>query len=142
MLAAGLVAAAPLVMAALGEAVGEKSGLLNLGIEGMMLCVAFFGFYAAYQTGVALWGVLAGLAAGFVLGLLFAFLTVSLRVDQVLVGLAITIFGGGLTAFLYRDIFGGQNPSLSVDTPRLAGGSAHQKYPGREMRAEIGRAHV
>ncbi|MDF3018569.1 MAG: hypothetical protein K0R44_3794, partial [Thermomicrobiales bacterium] len=45
MLAAGLVAAAPLVMAALGEAVGEKSGLLNLGIEGMMLCGAFFGFY-------------------------------------------------------------------------------------------------
>ncbi|MDF2762975.1 MAG: transporter permease, partial [Thermomicrobiales bacterium] len=59
MLAAGLVAAAPLVMAALGEAVGEKSGLLNLGIEGMMLCGAFFGFYAANQTGGALWGVLA-----------------------------------------------------------------------------------
>src|SRR5215218_9580380 len=99
MLAAGLVAAAPLVMAALGEAVGEKSGLLNLGIEGMMLCGAFFGFYAAYQTGAAVWGVVAGLGAGFALGLVFA------------------IFGGGLTAFLYRDIFGGQNPSLSVDTP-------------------------
>ena len=72
MLAAGLVAAAPLVMAALGEAVGEKSGLLNLGIEGMMLCGAFFGFYAAYQTGGAEWGVLAGIGAGLVLGLLFA----------------------------------------------------------------------
>ena len=69
MLAAGLVAAAPLVMAALGEAVGEKSGLLNLGIEGMMLCGAFFGFYAAYQTGSAVWGVLAGIGAGFALGL-------------------------------------------------------------------------
>src|SRR3712207_7604101 len=103
MLAAGLVAAAPLVMAALGEAVGEKSGLLNLGIEGMMLCGAFFGFYTSYQTGAAVWGVLAGLAAGFALGLVFAILTVSLRVDQVLVGLAITIFGGGLTAFLYRE---------------------------------------
>jgi general nucleoside transport system permease protein len=120
MLAAGLVAAAPLVIAALGEAVGEKAGLLNLGIEGMMLCGAFFGFYAAYQSGGAVWGVLAGIGAGLALGLLFAILTVSLRVDQVLVGLAITIFGGGLTAFLYRDIFGGQNPSLSVDTPRLA----------------------
>jgi ABC-type uncharacterized transport system permease subunit len=86
----------------------------------MMLCGAFFGFYAANQTGGALWGVLAGIAAGLALGLLFAILTVSLRVDQVLVGLAITIFGAGLTAFLYRDIFGGQNPSLSVDTPRLA----------------------
>src|SRR3954469_8539798 len=100
MLAAGLVAAAPLVRAALGEAVGEKSGLLNLGIEGMMLCGAFFGFYAAYQAGVAAGGIQAGLAAGFVLGLLFAFLPVPVRVDQVLVGLAITIFGGGLTAFL------------------------------------------
>jgi len=119
-LAAGLVAAAPLVLASLGEAVGEKAGLLNLGIEGMMLAGAFFGFYAAYQTGSALWGVLAGIVAGLILGLLFAVLTVSLRVDQVLVGLAITIFGGGLTAFLYRDVFGGQNPSLSVDTPRIA----------------------
>ena len=120
MLAAGLVAAVPLVLAALGEAVGEKSGLLNLGIEGMMLSGAFFGFYAAYQSGGAVWGVLAGIAAGAALGLLFAILTVSLRVDQVLVGLAITIFGTGMTAFLYRDIFGGQNPSLSADTPRIA----------------------
>lgn len=120
MLAAGLVAAVPLVLAALGEAVGEKSGLLNLGIEGMMLSGSFFGFYAAYQSGGAGWGVLAGIAAGAALGLVFAVLTVSLRVDQVLVGLAITIFGAGMTAFLYRDIFGGQNPSLSVDTPRIA----------------------
>jgi simple sugar transport system permease protein len=120
MLAAGLVAAVPLVLAALGEAVGEKSGLLNLGIEGMMLCGAFFGFTVAYQSGSAVSGVLAGIASGAALGLLFAVLTVSLRVDQVLVGLAITIFGAGLTAFLYRDLFGGQNPSLSVDTPRIA----------------------
>jgi simple sugar transport system permease protein len=119
MLAAGLVAAVPLVLAALGEAVGERSGLLNLGIEGMMLAGAFFGFYAAYETGGSLWGVLAGVAAGAVLGLLFAVLTISMRVDQVLVGLAITIFGGGLTAFLYRDVFGGQNPSLNVDMPRI-----------------------
>jgi ABC-type uncharacterized transport system permease subunit len=119
MLAAGLVAAVPLVLAALGEAVGERSGLLNLGIEGMMLAGAFFGFAAAYQTGGSLWGVLAGIAAGAVLGLVFAVLTISLRVDQVLVGLAITIFGAGLTAFLYRDVFGGQNPSLSIDMPRI-----------------------
>jgi ABC-type uncharacterized transport system permease subunit len=104
MLAAGLVAAAPLVMAALGEAVGEKSGLLNLGIEGMMLCGAFFGFYAANQTGGAIWGVLAGIAAGLALGLLFAILTVSLRVDQVLVGLAIGF--GGVVALLGVDVAG------------------------------------
>lgn len=120
MLSAALVAAVPLILAALGEAVGEKAGLLNLGIEGMMLSGAFFGFSAAYQTGNAIAGVLVGIAAGALLGLLFAALTISLRVDQVLVGLAITIFGGGLTAFLYRDIFGGQNPSLAAKTPKIA----------------------
>ncbi len=118
-LAAAFVAAVPLVIAALGEAVGEKAGLLNLGIEGMMLSGAFFGFQTAYQTGNAASGILAGLVTGLVLGLIFAILTISLRVDQVLVGLAITIFGGGMTAFLYRDIFGGQNPSLSLNTPRV-----------------------
>jgi simple sugar transport system permease protein len=119
-LAAALVAAVPLVLAALGEAVGEKSGLLNLGIEGMMLSGAFFGFYAAYQSNSAAWGILAGIVAGLVLGLLFAVLTITMRVDQVLVGLAITIFGTGLTAFLYRDIFGSQNPFLAVATPKIA----------------------
>lgn len=119
MLAAALVASVPLVIAALGEAVGERSGLLNLGIEGMMLAGAYFGFATAYQTESAIWGVIAGIIAGIVLGALFAILTVLLRVDQVLVGLAITIFGAGLTAFLYRDTFGGQNPSLSVPTPKL-----------------------
>ncbi len=133
MLSAALIAAAPLVMAALGEAVGEKSGLLNLGIEGMMLCGAFFGFLAAFQTESALLGVVAGTASGLVLGLLFAVLTISLRVDQVLVGLAITIFGAGLTAFLYRDVFGGQNPSLTVATPRIA-------IPGLERIPIIGSA--
>ena len=119
MLAAGLIAAVPLVLAALGEAVGERAGLLNLGIEGMMLAGAFFGFQAAFQTESALAGIAAGIGAGLLFGFLFAVLTVSLRVDQVLVGLAITIFGAGLTAFLYRDIFGGQNPSLAAATPRV-----------------------
>lgn len=114
MLAAGLLAGVPLILAALGEAVAEKSGLLNLGIEGMMLAGAFFGFLAAYATGSVIAGLAAGIAAGAVLGALFGVLTVGLQVDQVLVGLAITIFAGGLTAFLYRDIFGSQNPSASV----------------------------
>jgi ABC-type uncharacterized transport system permease subunit len=114
MLAAGLVAAVPLIVAALGEAVAERAGLLNLGIEGMMLAGAFFGFYSAYETGRAWPGVIAAVAAGLVLGLVFGFLTITLRVDQVLVGIAITIFAGGLTAFLYRDVFGRQNPAADV----------------------------
>lgn len=114
MLAAGFVAAVPLLLASLGEAVAEKSGQLNLGIEGMMLAGAFFGFLVAYNTGSAVWGTLAGIATGVIAGLLFGFLTITLQVDQTLVGIAITILGAGLTAFLYRDIFGRENPSADV----------------------------
>lgn len=120
MLTAGLLAAVPLTLAALGEAVTERSGTLNLGIEGMMLAGAFFGFWAAYETGQFWIGILAGIGAGIALGLLFGLLTISLRVDQVLVGLAVTIFAGGLTAFMYRDVFGSQNPSASVRTPSIS----------------------
>ena len=115
MLAAGLVAAVPLVLAALGEAVGERSGLLNLGIEGMMLGGCFFGFWAAYETGSMTIGMLAAIAAGLALALVFGVLTITCGVDQVLVGLAITIFAAGLTGFLFRDVFGGQNVSAGVD---------------------------
>jgi simple sugar transport system permease protein len=120
MLTAGLLAAVPLTLAALGEAIGERAGLLNLGIEGTMLCGAFFGFWVAERSDNLPAGMVAGIAAGLVLGAVFALLTVTLRVDQVLVGLAITIFGGGLTAFLYRDVFGGQNPSLSTSPREIA----------------------
>lgn len=114
MLATGLLRAVPLVLASLGDVFAQKSGLLNLGIEGMMLSGCFFGFYAAYHTENVTYGLLSGMAAGLAMALLFAFLTVSLRVDQVLVGLAITIFASGLTGYLFRDLFGGQNVSASV----------------------------
>jgi general nucleoside transport system permease protein len=114
MLSAGLMAAVPLTLAALGEAFVERSGLLNLGIEGMMLAGAFFSFYAAYKTSEVGAGIAAGLVTGLILALVFGFLTITLRVDQVLVGLALTIFCQGLTAFLFRDIFAGQNPTAEV----------------------------
>lgn len=115
MLAAGLLRAVPLVVAALGEAVAERAGLLNLGIEGMMLSGCFFGFWAAYGTGSLAVGMLAAIAAGLALGLIFGVLTITCRVDQVLVGLAITIFSAGLTGFLFRDVFGGQNVAAAVN---------------------------
>ena len=114
LLAGALVAAAPLLLAALGEAVGQRAGLLNLGIEGTMLCGAFFGFVVALATGSVLAGMAAGLAVGLLLGALFGLLAIGLGLDQILLGLAITIAGGGLTAFLYRDIFGRQNPAAAV----------------------------
>lgn len=116
-LATGLLRAVPLVLASLGDAFAQRSGLLNLGIEGMMLAGCFFGFHAAYRTESTVAGMAGGIAAGFVLALLFGFLTISLRVDQVLVGLAITIFAGGLTGFLFRDLYGGQNVAANVRPP-------------------------
>jgi simple sugar transport system permease protein len=114
-LATGLLRAVPLVVAALGEAVAERSGLLNLGIEGMMLSGCFFGFWAAYRSESLAVGMAGGVVAGVGLGLLFGVLTISCRVDQVLVGLAITIFAAGLTGFMFRDIFAGQNVAAEVD---------------------------
>jgi ABC-type uncharacterized transport system permease subunit len=115
LLMAGLFRAVPLTLAALGEAVGERAGLLNLGIEGMMISGCFFGFWAAYHSDSLALGMLVAIAAGILLGLLFGLLTITMRVDQVLVGLAITIFGGGLTAFLFRDLFGGKNVAADVN---------------------------
>src|SRR5680860_433578 len=125
-LATGLLRAVPLVIASLGDAFAQKSGLLNLGIEGMMLSGSFFGFHAAYTSESLVIGLLGGVGAGLAMGLLFGFLTIRLRVDQVLVGLAITIFAAGLTGYLFRDWYGGQNVSADVhpqeiEIPLLSG---------------------
>ena len=98
-LVATLAAGTPLVFAALGELVAEKSGVLNLGVEGMMLCGAIAGFAATVASGSATVGVLAGLAAGAGTALVFAVLTLTLQANQVAAGLALSIFGVGLSAF-------------------------------------------
>lgn len=118
LLATGLIAAVPLTLAALGECFVEQAGLLNLGLEGMMLIGAFFGYWAADRGDSIVLGLVVGAGIGLVLGLVFAVLAVSLRVDQVLIGLAITILGGGLTGFLFRDIYR-QERSLDIRAERL-----------------------
>lgn len=119
LLGSGLVAAVPLLLAALGETFAERSGLLNLGLEGMMLIGAFVGFLVAFNAESVTAGLLAGLLAGWLLGLLFGFLSITLRVDQIIVGLGITVFAGGFTGFLFRDIFGNRFPSVPVSSARL-----------------------
>jgi len=99
-------AATPLVYAAIGELVVEKSGVLNLGVEGMMLAGAVSGFAVAHLTGSAMLGILTGAGAGMLLALIFAFLTLSLRASQVATGLALTIFGIGLSALLGQPLIG------------------------------------
>lgn len=96
-------AGTPLVFAALGELVVEKSGVLNLGVEGMMLLGAVAGFIAAAETDNVVVAALAGMAAGSGAALVFGFLTLSLQANQVATGLALTIFGIGISAFLGLD---------------------------------------
>ncbi|MGE0736980.1 MAG: ABC transporter permease [Alphaproteobacteria bacterium] len=99
-LAATLRAGTPLVFAALGELVTEKSGVLNLGVEGMMLMGAVAGVIGAHNSGSLSVGVAAGIAAGVAMALIFAVLTLTFQASQVPTGLALTIFGIGLSAFL------------------------------------------
>lgn len=93
-----IVAATPLLFAALGELVVEKSGVLNLGVEGMMIVGAIGGFAMALATGSLAASVLAGAAAGLALAALFALMTQYLMSNQVATGLALTLFGLGVAA--------------------------------------------
>ncbi len=92
--------ATPLLFAALGELVVEKSGVLNLGVEGMMILGAVAAFGVAVTTGSGTLGVLAGAAAGMAMAFIFGVLTLTLAANQVATGLALTIFGLGLSALL------------------------------------------
>ena len=97
---ASIVAGTPLIIAALGELVTEKSGVLNLGVEGMMAIGAVTAFVVAQHSGSALAGVLAAMAAGIAAALVFAILVLNLTANQVASGLALAIFGVGLSAFV------------------------------------------
>jgi simple sugar transport system permease protein len=101
-----LAAGTPLVFAALGELVAEKAGVLNLGVEGMMLAGAVSAFIVAATTGEPWLGVLAGVFAGAALAAVFAVLTLSLMANQVATGLALSLFGVGLSAFIGRPYVG------------------------------------
>ncbi|MDN3648026.1 ABC transporter permease [Reinekea marina] len=90
----------PLLLVALGELVCEKSGVLNLGQEGMMLIGAVIGFITAFATGSLFIGFVVAAIAGIVMSLIFAFVAVTLNANQVATGLALTIFGTGLSAFI------------------------------------------
>ncbi len=100
---ATVTASIPLVFAALGELVVEKSGVLNLGVEGMMIVGAVCSFIVAAETGQLWLAVIAGGVAGALMSLIFGVITLSLMANQVATGLALTIFGVGLSAFLGQE---------------------------------------
>ena len=117
-----ITAATPLVFAALGELVVEKSGVLNLGVEGMMLTGAVAGFAAAHVTGSAVLACFAAVIAGMLLAALFAALVLNLQASQVATGLALTIFGVGLSALLGQELVGIAYEGLpTLNIPVLSG---------------------
>lgn len=101
-----MTAATPLMFAATGELICERSGVLNLGVEGMMLIGAVFGFATAAATGSAPLGLLIAGTSGILASLIFAVLTLGLLSNQVATGLALTIFGTGLSALVGLDYVG------------------------------------
>lgn len=119
-LAAMVAAATPLLFAALGELVVEKSGVLNLGVEGMMLVGAVCGFAVTVQTGSSTAGFVMGAAAGAAMAALFGVLTLLLLANQVATGLALTLFGVGLSALIGQGYVGIPIPDVpELDIPGL-----------------------
>jgi simple sugar transport system permease protein len=115
LLAALIVAATPILLAALGELVVERAGVLNLGVEGMMITGAICGFAVAVNSGTPALGFAAAAAGGAALSLIFAALTQLALANQVASGLALTLFGLGLSALLGQGYQGIKPPP----TPRL-----------------------
>ncbi len=112
----GIRLAVPVMLAALGEVVTERGGVVNLGLEGVMITGGLAGFMAAYFSEHSAWGaavpwlgtwlgMLAGILAGMAMGLILAVLCVTLRADQVVSGVTLVVLGLGLTSYLYRQKF-------------------------------------
>ncbi len=108
-----VTAATPLVIAGVGELVVERAGVLNLGVEGMMIVGAAIGFAAAFLTGSALIGALAAILAGMVMAALFGFLAIGLAANQVASGLALTILGLGTAGLAGAGFVGQKRESVA-----------------------------
>jgi ABC-type uncharacterized transport system permease subunit len=116
LIASMLVYATPLTYAALGGLYSERSGVVNIGLEGMMLTGAFFGIWGADKTGNWLLGLLIAMGAGGLMALIYGFFAIHLRADQIVGGTAINFLALGISGYLFIDIYG------SNGTPDLSSG--------------------
>jgi len=114
---AAIASGTSILLPALGEALTERSGVQNLGVEGMMLMGALFGYIVDIQTASLPLAFLAAMVAAVALALVHAFLSITLRANQIVSGLAVTLFGSGLTAFLGKPFVGAQAPVVLSRVP-------------------------
>ena len=122
-IASGIRLAVPLLLAALGETYGQRSGVLNLGVDGIMLLGAFGGYYAVLQTGNVWLGLLVGVGVGLLLGLVSALISVTLQAEQGISGIGIYLFGLGMSDLLFRKLVGTPRPITKfpkIDIPGLS----------------------
>ncbi|WP_419854490.1 ABC transporter permease [Candidatus Poriferisodalis sp.] len=105
-LASGIRLATPFLLAALGETIGQRAGVLNLGVEGVMLIGAYAAYITALRTGSVVAGVIAAMAAGAAMGVVYAFITVVMHATQGISGIGIFLFGLGFTDLLFRQQVG------------------------------------
>jgi simple sugar transport system permease protein len=115
--AATLRYATPLTFAAIGGLFSERSGVVNIGLEGMMLMGAFFGVYGADKTGSWVAGIFIGMLAGAAMALVHAFFSIQLRSDQIVSGTAVNFLALGITGFIYIDTYG--NEGTPNDLPQV-----------------------
>lgn len=116
-----MISATPVLLAAVGEAVVEKSGVLNLGVEGMMITGAVIGFIIAVNTQIPIYGFICAAIAGALLSVLFAILTQYLMSNQVATGLGLTMVGLGLSALIGKPYEGIKSPTLNkLEIPILS----------------------
>jgi ABC-type uncharacterized transport system permease subunit len=118
LLAGAITAGVPLLLAGLGEQISEKAGVLNIGIEGMMLFGAYTGFVAAYYTGSFWLGFLVGGLGGVAVALLMALFCIRLGMNQIVIGISLTLGAEGLTALLHHFQFSQSYPRLDAAPPR------------------------
>src|SRR5205823_14442613 len=116
LIAQTLASATPLIFAALGGLFSERSGVVNIGLEGTMLMGAFWGVYGADKGGSWVVGVLAGMGVGALLALVYAFFAIHLRADQIVGGTAVNFLGLGITGYFFFQLYHGNYIPNGVST--------------------------
>jgi len=112
--ASGIALATPFLLAALGETIGQRSGVINLGVDGIMLLAAFATYYTALQTGNLLFAILAGAGTGTIMGMITALVSVTLKAEQGISGIGIYLFGLGFSALLFQKLVGTPLPIATL----------------------------